>query len=260
MLKTDDQIKRMRETGLLLWETHSVASRLIMAGITTKQINAEIEHYILKHNAIPLFKGVPGKTPYPAGSCISVNDEVVHGIPSDKTLNNGDIVGIDIGVKLNGWCADAAVTYPVGNVSDRVKALLSVTENALRESIQLLGKKSKWSLIVKKTSERVIGAGFSIVEELVGHGIGREMWEAPQIPNYYSERNSDFRIRPGLVIAVEPMINAGTKEVATQEDHWTIVTKDGQPSAHFEHTIAITEHGPVVLTCGPNGEGWGMPQ
>jgi methionyl aminopeptidase len=257
-IKTSDQIKRMRESGILLWETHQVASKMIGEGITTKEIDTEVENYILKHNAIPLFKGVPGVVPYPASTCISINEEVVHGIPSKRKICAGDIVSVDIGVKYNGWSADAAVTHKVGTITKKVQSLLDITEGALRESIDLLGTKSKWSLIVKKTSAHVENAGFSIVEELVGHAIGKEMWESPQVPNYYHPGNPDFRIKPGLVIAIEPMINIGTKEVKTLSDHWTIVTEDGLQSAHFEHTVAITEHGPIVLTCGPNGEGWAM--
>jgi methionyl aminopeptidase len=257
-LKEPDQIKKMREAGLLLWETHQVASRLAIPDISTKEIDREIENFILTHKAIPMFKGVPGKVPYPAATCISINEQVVHGIPSDRKLKNGDIVSFDIGLKLNGWCADAAVTYPVGAIDERVRMLLTITENALRESISLLGTETKWSLIVKKTSRHIEKAGFSIVEDLVGHAIGREMWEKPQVPNYYSRNNPDFRIKPGLVLAIEPMVNMGTKEVETLPDYWTIVTKDNLPSAHFEHTIAVTDNGPVVLTCGPDGEGWAV--
>jgi methionyl aminopeptidase len=258
-LKEPDQIKKMREAGLLLWETHKLASQLISPEVSTKEINLEIENFILTRKAIPMFKGVPGKVPYPAASCISINEQVVHGIPSERKLKEGDIVSIDIGVKLNGWCADAAITYPVGIINKKLQSLLTVTENALRESIILLGTKSRWSIIVKKTSENIQKAGFSIVEELVGHAIGKDMWESPQVPNYYDQRNPDFRIKPGLVLAIEPMVNVGSKEVETLQDHWTIVTKDKLPSAHFEHTVAITDNGPVVLTCGSNGEGWAMP-
>ena len=258
-LKTPDQIKRMRDAGLFLWETHQVAHSALTPGISTAQINAEVENHIYTKKATPLFKGVPGITPFPAATCISINEEVVHGIPSDRKIMSGDIVSIDIGVKLNGWCADAAVTYTVGEIPERTEALLSTTENALRKTIVQLGKKSKWSLIVRKTSEYIHKAGFSIIEELAGHGIGTEMWETPQVLNYYDPRNQDFRIKPGMTLAIEPMVNTGTKEIETLPDHWTIVAEDRLPSAHFEHTVAVTENGPEVLTCGPNGEGWGMP-
>jgi methionyl aminopeptidase len=260
-LRTSDQLKFMRDAGLLLWHAHQVAAKLVTPGITTREIDAEIDNYIHTHHAIALFKGVPscgGLVAYPAASCISVNEEVVHGIPSSRRLNAGDIVSIDIGVELNGWCADAAATYAVGSIDADTARLLEVTESALRQSISLLSTKSKWSLVVKKTAQRIHRAGFSIVEELVGHSIGQEMWEHPQVPNHYDQANPDFRLRPGLVLAIEPMVNMGTKDIRLLDDHWTYVTADGMPSAHFEHSVAITEHGPLVLTNGPSGEGWAM--
>ncbi len=257
-LKTPEQIKQMREAGLLLWETHQIAFTALAAGISTAELNAEIEDFISRRHAIPLFKGVPGVIPFPAAACISVNEEVVHGIPSSRKLLDGDIVSIDIGVKLNGWCADSAVTYAVGTVDRAALTLMTVTEQMLRESIVLLKTNTRWSHIARKVSRHTERAGFSIVEELVGHGIGTELWEDPQVPNFYSPHFPDFRIKPGVVIAIEPMVNMGTKRVRTAQDGWTVVTGDGRPSAHFEHTVAITEDGPVVLTCGPNGEGWAL--
>lgn len=257
-LKTPDQIKQMREAGLLLWETHQIAYKTLSAGITTAELNAEIENYISKRHAIPLFKGVPGVIPFPAAACISVNEEVVHGIPLSRELRDGDIVSIDIGVKLNGWCADSAVTYAVGSINASAQSLLNATEQMLREAIALLKTNTRWSHIARKISRHTERAGFSIVEELVGHGIGKELWEEPQVPNFYSPHFPDFRIKPGVVIAIEPMVNMGTKRVRAADDGWTVVTGDGRPSAHFEHTVAITDGGPVVLTCGPNGEGWAM--
>ena len=257
-LKTPDQIKCMREAGLLLWRTHCVAAGLVAEGITTREIDAAIEDHIVKGAGVPMFKGVPGRVPYPAASCISVNEEVIHGIPSGRRLEAGDIVGIDIGVKLAGWCADAAVTYPVGEITPEKRRLLEVTEETLRQDIALLATKSRWSLVVRKTARGALRAGFSVVEKYVGHAIGQEMWEEPQAPNCWSERNTDFRIKPGLVLAIEPMVNVGTADVELLGDHWTVVTRDREPSAHFEHTVAVTEHGPEVLTCGPDGEGWAM--
>ncbi|NVN91443.1 MAG: type I methionyl aminopeptidase [Desulfuromonadales bacterium] len=257
-IKSDEEIFRMREAGLVLWEAHQKAKELIKEGITTYEIDNAVEKYILSHGAVPLFKGVPGKIPYPAATCISINEEVVHGIPSNRKLVAGDIVSIDIGVKLKGWCSDAATTLPVGNISDEKRRLLTETENALRFAIKQLSVKTHWSLIVKEMQRRIESKGFSIVEDLVGHGIGRELWEHPQIPNYFSSNNEDFRTRPGTTLAIEPMVNLGSKEVRLKNDHWTIVTEDGKPSAHFEHTVAISRSGPVVLTCGPNGEGWAM--
>lgn len=257
-IKSDKEISKMREAGLVLWEAHQKARELVGEGVTTNEIDHAVEKYILSQGATPLFKGVPGRVPYPASTCISVNEEVVHGIPSKRKLAAGDIVSIDIGVKLNGWCSDAATTWPVGVISDEKKSLLSETENALRFAIKQLATKSRWSIIVKKMQKNIESKGFSIVEELVGHGIGREMWEEPQIPNYFNNINEDFPIREGATLAIEPMVNLGCKGVKMKNDYWTIVTRDGKPSAHFEHTVAITRNGPVVLSCGPNGEGWAM--
>lgn len=257
-IKSDKEIALMRKAGLVLWEAHQKAKELVHEGVTTKEIDFVVESYILSQGAVPLLKGVPGRVPYPAATCISVNEEVVHGIPSNRKLVSGDIVSIDIGVKLNGWCSDAAATWPVGIISDEKRHLVIETENALRFAIKQLKIKSRWGLVVKKMQKAIESKGFSIVEELVGHGIGQEMWEHPQIPNYYNKRNEDFRIRQGATLAIEPMVNMGSKGIRLKSDNWTIVTVDGKPSAHFEHTVAITREGPVVLTCGPHGEGWAM--
>ena len=257
-IKTDREILKMREAGLVLWESHQKAKGLVSEGITTNEIDCAVEKYIFSQGAVPLFKGVPGKIPYPAATCISIDEEVVHGIPSNRKLAQGEIVSIDIGVKLKGWCTDAAATWPVGRISDEKRRLLVETENALRFAIAQLGSKSRWSLIVKKMQKSIESKGFSIVEELAGHGIGKKMWEHPHIPNYFNNRNEDFRIRKGATLAIEPMVNLGSKGIKLKNDHWTIVTKDGKPSAHFEHTVAISHRGPVVLTCGPNGQGWAM--
>ena len=245
----------------MVWQAHQVAAELVRPGVTTAVIDAAVEKFILEHKAIPLFKGVPGKVPFPAVACISVNEQIVHGIPGPRQLKEGDIVSIDIGCKINGWCGDAAATHPVGKIDARKQRLLDVTEGALRLTIELIPKCKVWSQVAREMEQYVRDAGFSVVEGLVGHGIGHEMWEDPQVPNYYTvqyEALGDFELKPGLVIAVEPMVNMGRKPYKTLEDHWTIVTKDGQPSAHFEHTIAITKHGPQVLTAGPNGQGWAM--
>ena len=257
-LKSDKEIQLIRQAGLLLWETHQVAAEMIEAGVMTRDIDRAVDHFITSHKAEPLFKGVPGTVPFPASTCISINEEIVHGIPSDRQLKDGDIVSLDIGIRLNGWCADAAVTYAVGEIDQEKQKLLEITEKCLRKAIELLGENGRWKFIAKKIQKVAEQAGFSVVRELVGHGIGRSLWENPQVPNYFSEQLPDFRIKPGLVLAIEPMINVGVKEIQTLSDHWTIVTRDRKPSAHFEHTIAITQSGPMVLTCGPNGEGWAM--
>jgi methionyl aminopeptidase len=260
-LKSDRDIAQMRRAGLLVWQAHQVAAELVRPGVTTAEIDAATEKFILEHKAIPLFKGVQGEVPFPASTCISVNEQIVHGIPGPRQLKEGDIVSIDIGCKVNGWCGDAAVTHAVGKIDARKQRLLDVTEGALRLAIELIPKYKMWSQIAKEMERYVRRAGFSVVEGLVGHGIGREMWEEPQVPNYYTvqyEALGDFELKPGLVIAVEPMVNMGRKPHETLADQWTIVTKDRQPSAHFEHTIAITKQGLQVLTVGPNGQGWAM--
>ncbi len=247
----------MRKAGLLVWQSHQLVASMIQPGATTAQIDAVVERFFEEHQAVPLFKGVPGRVPFPAVTCISVNEEVVHGIPGRRELAEGDIVSIDTGCKLNGWCGDAAYTHAVGQIAPDVQKLLDVTRNVLDLAVELSGKRSLWSEVAAEMGTYVKDNGFSVVEAFVGHGIGREMHEDPQVPNFVNSRfrrRGDFQLRPGLVIAIEPMVNMGTKEVRAKPDHWTQVTADGLPSAHFEHTIAITESGPYVLTAGPNEE------
>jgi methionyl aminopeptidase len=246
---------------LLVWQAHQLTAGMVRPGITTGEIDAAVEKLFLERKAIPLFKGVPGKIPFPAVTCISVNDEVVHGIPGKRVLHEGDIVSIDTGCKYEGWCGDSAVTRAVGNIDPEVQRLLDVTSGVLALAIDLMGKRSRWSEVASEMGTYVRDAGFSTVESFVGHGIGREMHEDPQVPNFVSaqlRRNGDFALEPGLVIAVEPMVNMGTKHVKSLPDYWTQATQDAQPSAHFEHTIAITENGPWVLT-GPPQEGEQVP-
>lgn len=258
-LRSPREIAQIRKAGLLVWEALQRARRLAVPGATTAQIDAVVEAYFAEQGAEPLFKGVPGKVPFPAVCCISVNEEIVHGIPGPRTLSEGDIVSIDTGCKLDGWCADAAVTVAVGRTAPEVQRLIDVTRQTLELAIRLMGVKRLWSEVAAEMDAFVRRHGFSTVESFVGHGIGRQMHEDPQVPNFVSEefrRRGDFELVPGLVIAVEPMVNMGTKRVKLLDDHWTQVTQDGKPSAHFEHTIAITAQGPQPLTAGPNGESW----
>jgi methionyl aminopeptidase len=244
----------MRQAGFVVWQAHQLAASMVRPGVTTGEIDAAVEEFFRQHNAIPLFKGVPGRVPFPAVTCMSINEEVVHGIPGPRELREGDILSIDTGCKVDGWCGDAAVTHAVGAIPADVQRLLDVTRGTLELAIELIGKKSYWSEVAAEMGKYVRDHGLSVVEAFVGHGIGREMHEDPQVPNFVSDqlrRNGDFRLLPGLVIAVEPMVNMGTKRVRTKSDHWTQVTGDGRPSAHFEHTIAVTESGPYVLTAGP---------
>jgi methionyl aminopeptidase len=248
------EIALMRKAGLVVWQAHQLALSLVQPGVTTAQLDNAIEDFFHQQGAEPLFKGVPGKVPFPAVTCTSINEEVVHGIPGPRKLQEGDIVSLDTGCKLNGWCGDAAYTHAVGNVDPDVQRLLDVTRQTLDLAIDLIGKKAWWSEVAREMEGFVRRSGFTVVEQFVGHGIGRHMHEDPQVPNFVSDqlrRGGDFRLLAGLVIAVEPMVNMGTKRVRTRPDHWTQATVDNRPSAHFEHTIAITQWGPYVLTAGP---------
>jgi methionyl aminopeptidase len=244
----------MRRAGLVVWGAHELAESMVRPGVTTGEIDAAVEAFFGQHGAVPLFKGVPGKVPFPAVCCISVNDEVVHGIPGPRVLRAGDIVSIDTGCSVAGWCGDSARTHAVGQVSPEVARLLECTSGVLDLAIDLMGKRSRWGDVAAEMATYVRDRGFSVVENFVGHGIGRKMHEDPQVPNFCSpafRRNYDFDLEPGLVIAVEPMVNMGSKKVRALADHWTQSTIDSQPSAHFEHTIAITDAGPEVLTSAP---------
>ncbi len=247
----------MRKAGLLVWKAHRVAEALLAPGATTGEIDAAVEEFFCQNNAIPLFKGVPGRVPFPAVTCISINEEVVHGIPGSRKLVEGDIVSIDTGCRWKGWCGDAAVTHAIGKVNPDTQKLLDVTQGVLDLAIEQMGKQTLWSGVAAEMEVYVHDHGFAVVEAFVGHGIGRQMHEDPQVPNFLSDQlqgSGDFRLEPGLIIAVEPMVNMGTTRVRTMPDHWTQVTVDGQPSAHFEHTIAMTDSGPYVLTSAPDGE------
>lgn len=257
-LRSPREIGLMRQAGLAVWEAHQIAAAMVKPGVTTGAIDAAIEEYFTKVGAIPLFKGVPGKVPFPAVTCISVNEEVVHGIPGARVLKEGDVVSVDTGCKLGGWCGDSAVTHPVGKISAENQRLLDCTKGTLDLAIELMFTKSRWSEVATEMERYVRDYGFYVVESFVGHGIGREMHEDPQVPNFLSsqlKRGGDFDLRPGLVIAVEPMVNVGTKRVKALSDYWTQVTLDGKASAHFEHTIAMTKDGPFLLTAGPDYPG-----
>lgn len=257
ILRSSREIAMMRKAGLLVWHAHQIAQSMLGPGVTTGEIDAAVEEFFSRHNATPLFKGVRGRVPFPAVTCMSVNEEVVHGIPGPRKLAEGDILSIDTGCKLNGWCGDAAVSHAIGSVDPDARKLLDVTEGVLDLAVDLMGKRTFWSEVAAEMEAYVKDSGFSVVEAFVGHGIGRDMHEDPQVPNFVSRQlrqNGDFRLVPGLVIAVEPMVNMGTGKVREQPDYWTQVTCDMRPSAHFEHTIAITDSGPFVLTAAPDKE------
>jgi methionyl aminopeptidase len=251
VLKSRREIALMRAAGQVVAKALAEAAALVEPGVRTRQIDAAIEATFCQAGAEPLFKGVPGKVPFPAASCISVNEEVVHGIPGERILRAGDLVSIDTGCRLAGWCADSAWTFSVGPVDELKARLLSTGQRVLELAIDECSRRQRWSEIAARMVEEVRRAGFSMVEEYVGHGIGREMHEDPQVPNYVSRSlaHADFALQPGLVLAIEPMVNAGGKSTETNSrDHWTVVTRDRLPSVHFEHTVALTAEGPLVLT------------
>lgn len=249
-LKRPQEIALMREAGRLVARAHEIVRGMVAPGITTREIDAAVESLFEDSGAASLFKGYPGRVPFPAVCCISVNEQIVHGIPGDRRLVEGDIVKVDTGCRLNGWCGDSAWSYAVGEIDPVKRKLMKVGEENLWLAIESLKTASRWSQVAERMQKAVRAAGFSVVEQFVGHGIGRKMHEDPQVPNYVSPQlmKHDFRIEPGLVLAIEPMVNAGTKDVRVLKDHWTVETKDKKPSVHFEHTVAITENGPMVLT------------
>jgi len=243
-IKSNREIEIMRTAGKIVAEVLEKLKEVIQPGITTKEINKLAEEYIRKNGAIPAFLGYEG---YPASVCTSVNEEVVHGIPGPRVLNEGDIVGIDVGVFYEGYCGDAARTYEVGNCSDEAKRLIKVAEESFFAGIEKACVGNRLYDISHAIQTHVESNGYSVVRSLVGHGIGKKMHEEPQVPNYGLPHRGP-RLMAGLTLAIEPMINAGKYHVKTLSDGWTVVTADGSLSAHYENTIVITANGPEILT------------
>ncbi|KAB3528869.1 type I methionyl aminopeptidase [Alkaliphilus serpentinus] len=243
-LKSQQEIQIMREAGLIVAETHELLKSAIKPGITTKELDEIAEAYILKRGAIPAFKGYGG---FPANICTSINHQVVHGIPGLKTLEDGDIISIDIGVLLKGYYGDAAKTHAVGNISPRAQQLIDVTRESFYQGIKFAREGYRLSDISHAIQAYVEERGFSVVRNYVGHGIGTKMHEEPQIPNY-GPPGKGPRLKEGMVLAIEPMINMGTYDVRVLTDGWTVVTQDGEYSAHYEHTVTVTKEEPVILT------------
>ncbi|MBS4193340.1 type I methionyl aminopeptidase [Bacillus sp. FJAT-49705] len=242
--KTPREIEIMREAGKIVALTHQELKKHIAPGITTLELDSIAEKFIKKHDATPSFKGYNG---FRGSICASVNNELVHGIPSNRVLKNGDIISVDIGAKYNGYHGDSAWTYPVGTIDKETQTLLDVTEESLYKGLTEAKPGERLSNISHAIQTYAESYGFSIVREYVGHGIGQDLHEDPQIP-HYGPPNKGPRLKPGMVLAVEPMVNAGSRYVKTLEDNWTVVTVDGKMCAHFEHTIAITETGYEILT------------
>lgn len=254
ILKSAREIALIREAGKVVAEALDAVRALVAPGARTIDLDRAASAVFQKYGAVPLFKGVrnaPNKPPFPGVICASLNEQIVHGIPGDRRLKEGDILSVDTGCRLNGWCADSATTIPVGRVAPDVERLLRVTEDTLMLAIAEMGRQKKWSQVAAITERFVHAHGYTLVEKFVGHGIGRDMHEEPQVPNFVSKAllKNDFWIEQGLVVAIEPMVNSGTKDVRVLRDHWTVETKDRRLSAHFEHTVAVVASGPQILTC-----------
>lgn len=250
--KTPAELEKMRRSGLLVWKVLQALAGMVREGITTQDLEQAAEKMILDAGAKPAFKGyyVPaagGRFPYVL--CTSVNQEIVHGMPSAKrVLKKGDIVSIDTGAQMDGYFGDSAITVPVGEVEEPVRRLLKVTEESLELAIRQMKPGNRLSDVCGAVERHVVENGFSVVREYVGHGIGTQLHEEPQVPNYVDRKNENPRLKEGMVLAIEPMVNAGRPEAMVLPDRWTAVAKDGSYSAHFEHCVAVTSDGPWVLT------------
>jgi methionyl aminopeptidase len=245
-LKSRHEIDDMARGGAIIAELLREVETRIQPGISTGEIDEFCEEFIVSHRgAVPAFKGLYG---FPGSVCISLNDEVVHGIPSrGRALAEGDIISIDVGVKLDGWCSDSAWTFAVGDVEPRAGRLMKVTEDALLKAIDAARPGNHVGDIGAAVMGVVEGTGFGIIRDLVGHGVGRQVHEEPQVPNVGRPGYGPV-LQAGMVLAIEPMLSAGSDRIRTLDDQWTVVTADGAPSAHFEHTVAVTEEGPRILT------------
>jgi methionyl aminopeptidase len=243
-LKTDEEVGLLKESNMLVSRTLAEIARYIKPGVTTLYLDGIAETFIRDHHAIPAFKGYGG---FPNTLCTSVNDEVVHGIPSDYRLKEGDIISVDCGVILNGWVGDSAFTFAVGEIKEEVKRLMDFTRASLEEGVKAAVAGNRVGDISSAVQEKAESGGYSVVRELVGHGLGKKMHESPEVPNY-GKRGTGPKMEKGLVICIEPMINLGKKETYQMEDGWTIKTADGKPSAHFEYAVAVNKGKADVLT------------
>jgi methionyl aminopeptidase len=255
ILKSRREIESMRVAGRIGHDILRKMREAVAPGVTTFDLNELARHELERAGAVGLSKNYPTYKPgegYPAETCISVNDEVVHGIPGDRVLKEGDVVTLDLALAKNGYCADTAVTVPVGKISPAYQKLLDVTRQTLVLALQNMKPGRKWSDIARLMQYNVEHNGFSVVREFVGHGIGRSMHEEPKVANFVTgeQLRGDFKLKPGMTLAVEPMVVMGRREVKMMPDNWTVVTEDGMFAAHFEHTVAVTETGIDILTDG----------
>lgn len=248
-LKTDEEVELLRKANLLVSATLAELAKLIKPGVTTKELDKVAEEFIRDHGAIPTFKGFPNPYggPFPASICTSVNHQVVHGIPNDVPLKEGDIVSIDCGTKLEGFCGDSCYTFPVGKISEEVSNLLKVTKESLYLGIEQAVAGHRLGDISYAVQNHCEKNGYGVIREFVGHGIGKEMHEDPQVPNY-GRRGNGILLKSGLCIAIEPMITMGVKDIYMQEDRWGIVTRDQKPAAHYEHSICVRKGKADILS------------
>ena len=244
ILKQPDEIVKARASNRIVAEALSVLRSKIKPGVTTRELDRIAEGIVEKRGAKPAFKGYRG---YPFSLCTSVNEEVVHGMPSNRVLVEGDIVGLDFGVYYQGLYGDAAITLPVGRISEKAAQLMQVTEQSLYAAIEQATDGNRLGDISAAVQETVESGGYSVVRDFVGHGIGKSLHEDPQIPNF-GKKGRGIELKKGMILAIEPMVNAGKYKVKILADGWTVVTEDGSLSAHFEHSVAITEDGPEILS------------
>lgn len=249
VIKTPAEIESMRRAGILAAKALREVARAVRPGISGQDLDKIGDEYVRAHGGTPSFKGYRG---FPASICLSFNDEVVHGIPGRRRLKEGDVVSIDLGAEVEGFHGDLAGTFPVGEVSPELDRLLTVSRDSLYKAIDAVRPGKRLGDVGATVQAYVEAAGFSVVRDFAGHGIGRYLHEEPQIPNF-GEPGTGSPLRVGMTLAIEPMVNAGGYEVTMNDDGWTVRTKDGKPSAHFEHTVAVTESGALVLTAIPDG-------
>jgi len=254
-LKQKHELEKMRAAGRIVHKTLQRCREMCVPGVTTRQIDEEAYRVFTAEGARGLFKNYPTYRPgegFPSNTCISVNEVVVHGIADDRVIKDGDIVGIDCGVEIGGWCGDSAFTVMVGNVRPEVRKLCEVTQRVLQIAIENIRPGRRWSQIARLMQNYAEQNGLSVVRDFVGHGIGQSMHEDPKVPNFVGREllRDDITLREGMVLAIEPMCNLGSKDVITLADGWTVLTTDRQPSAHYEHTVAVTAEGADVLTDG----------
>lgn len=246
-IKTREELELMRESALCVSRTLGMLAKEIKEGVELKRLDKLAEEFIRDMGGVPSFKGYPGPTPFPASLCLSTNEQVVHGIPGDRVLKDGDILTVDCGVYKNGFHGDHAYTFCIGNVKPEVRKLVEVTKESLYKGIEQFTANNRIGDISYAVQQHAESHGYSVVRELVGHGLGRHLHEDPQVPNY-GRRGTGPKLREGMVLAIEPMINLGKKEVRTLSDKWTIVTRDGLPSAHFEHDVAMIDGKAEILS------------